>query len=142
LTFVSQPARKVVFLRISYWLGAILDGILVIPMLSPRIGGALFGIEHFDPGNDYRYAMMVGASLMLGWTILLIWADRKPVERKGVLLLTVPIIIGLMLANLFAVSVGLIRFERMIPSWVMETGVLILFCYSYFATSKGLDRVG
>jgi len=134
--------RGVLFLRISYWLGAVLDGILVIPMLIPQIGGVLFGIDRFEPGNDYRYAMMVGAALMFGWTILLIWADRKPVERKGVLLLTVPIIIGLMLANLFAVSVGLIRLERMIPSWVMETGVLILFCYSYLATPKELDRVG
>jgi hypothetical protein len=110
-------------------------------MLIPQIGGVLFGIDRFEPGNDYRYAMMVGASLMFGWTILLIWADRKPVERKGVLLLTVPIVIGLILANLFAVSVGLIQFGRMIPSWVMETGVLILFCYSYFATPKELDRV-
>ena len=134
--------RKMVLLRISYWLGAVLDGVLVVPMLSPKIGGAMFGIDRFDPGNDYRYAMMVGASLMLGWTILLIWAGRKPVERKGVLLLTVPIIIGLMLSNLFAVSVGLIRFERMIIPWVMETGILTLFCYGYFATPKGLDRAG
>jgi hypothetical protein len=134
--------RKVVFLRISYWLGAILDGILVVPMLSPRIGGAMFGIDHFEPGNEYRYAMMVGASLMLGWTIVLIWADRKPVERKGILLLTIPIIIGLMLANLFAVSVRLVEFERMAPSWLMETVVLILFCCSYFANLKATDEVG
>ena len=45
--------RKLVLLRISYWLGAILDGILVIPMLFPRIGGAMFGIDHFEPGNEY-----------------------------------------------------------------------------------------
>jgi hypothetical protein len=52
--------RKVVFLRISYWLGAILDGILVVPMLSPRIGGAMFSIDRFEPGNEYRYAMLGG----------------------------------------------------------------------------------
>jgi hypothetical protein len=137
-----KMTREVIPLRASYWLGAILDGILVVPMLFPQIGGAMLGIDHFGPGNDYRYAMMVGASLMFGWTILLIWADRRPAERKGVLLLTVPVIIGLMLANLFAVSVGLIRFERMIPSWLMETVVLILFCCSYFASPKKTDRVG
>jgi hypothetical protein len=135
-------ARKVIFLRISYWLGAVFDGILVIPMLVPRIGGAMFGIDHFEPGNEYRYAMMVGASLMFGWTILLIWADRKPVERKGILLLTIPVLMGLVFANLFAVSVGLVKFERMIPSWIMQTVVLILFCYSYFATPKEIDKIG
>src|SRR5208283_3709686 len=100
--------RGTLLLRISYWSGAVLDGAMVIPMLLPRVGGALFGIQRINPGSDYRYAMMVGASLMLGWTVLLIWADRRPVERKGVLLITaVPVVAGLMLAGLFAVVAGM-----------------------------------
>lgn len=134
--------KKTILLRISYWFGAIFDGILVIPMLFPRIGGAMFGIEGFEPGNEYRYAMMIGASLMLGWTILLIWADRKPIERKGILALTIPIIMGMISANIYAVSVGLVEVERMIPLWIMQTVVLILFCYSYFATPRTPDKVG
>ena len=125
--------NKVIFLRISYWLGAVLDGLMVIPMLCPRIGGIMFGIDNFNPGNDYKYAMMVGASLMLGWTVLLIWADRKPVERKGVIMITViPVLIGLILAGVFAVSSGLIRIEKMIPTWIIQSILLILFCYSYY----------
>jgi hypothetical protein len=128
---------KVIFLRISYWVGAILDGLMVIPMLFPRIGGIMFGIENFNPGNDYKYAMMVGASLMLGWTVLLIWADRKPVERKGVIMITViPVVIGLILAGTFAVSAGMIRIEKMIPTWIIQSILLILFCYSYYVNSK------
>jgi len=75
--------------------GAIADGLAVIPMLFPDMGGFLFGISNFNPGIEYRYAMGVGASLMLGWAFLLIWADRQPAERKGVLLLTVfPVLFG------------------------------------------------
>lgn len=125
--------NKVIFLHISYWFGAVLDGLMVIPMLCPRIGGIMFGIDNFNPGNDYKYAMMVGASLMLGWTVLLIWADRKPVERKGVIMITViPVVVGLILAGVFAVYCGLIKIEKMIPTWVIQSILLILFCYGYY----------
>ncbi len=132
--------NKTILLRISYWFGAVIDGGMVIPMLSPSVGGAMLGIDNFNPGNEYKYAMMIGASLMLGWTVLLIWADRKPVERKGILLITViPVVIGLVLAGIFAVSVGMMKVEGMIPTWVLQTILLILFSYSYFSTSKAED---
>jgi hypothetical protein len=126
-------------LRTSYWFGAVLDGIMVVPMLFPRIGGVMFGIVDFTPGNDYRYAMMVGASLMLGWTVLLIWADRRPIERKGVIMITaIPVVIGMILAGVFAVFSGLIHIERMIPTWTLQVILLFLFLYSYFGTNDNI----
>jgi hypothetical protein len=128
-------------LRISYWLGAVVDGFMVVPMLSPRVGGALFGIEDFHPGDEYRYAMMIGASLMLGWTVLLIWADRKPLERKGILLITVfPVIIGMALAGVFAAKVGMIGVERMIPTWILQSILVVLFSYSYCSATRANDE--
>lgn len=53
------------WLRVAYRVGAAFDGLMVIPMLAPGIGGKLFGIAGFNPQADCRYAMMVGASLML-----------------------------------------------------------------------------
>lgn len=124
---------KILWLRISYWVGAVLDGLYVIPMLSPKIGGALYGIEGFNPGVEYRYAMSVGAALMLGWTFLLVWADRKPVERRGVLLLTIfPVKVGLDLASIYPIAHGIITPENMIPSWVISVLIYLLFIYSYF----------
>ena len=129
--------RNVLLLRVSYWSGAALDAAMIIPMLSPRIGGVMFGIEHFAPANDYRYAMMVGASLMLGWTVLLLWADRKPVERKGVILITaVPVVIGMALAGAYAVNIGLIRAEKMMPTLLLQAVLLSIFLYSYFAAAR------
>jgi hypothetical protein len=51
---------RVVRLRISYWAGAIADGLAVIPMLSPEVAGFLLEIPDFDPGIEYRYAMGLG----------------------------------------------------------------------------------
>jgi hypothetical protein len=128
--------KRILLLRISYWSGAVIDGTMVVPMLFPRIGGALFGLDHFNPANDYRYAMMVGAALMLGWTVLLIWADRKPLDRKGVIIITaIPVVVGLMGAGAFAVSSGFIKTEKMLPTWVLQMALLVMFVLSYLANS-------
>ena len=44
---------------------------------------------------------------MVGWTLILIWADRKPVERKGVLLLVIAIVIGVALNRITAIPTGI-----------------------------------
>ncbi len=125
--------RKILFIRICYWIGAILDAATLIPMLSPEIGGRMYGITGFNPGIEYRYAMGLGASLMLGWTFLLLWADRKPVERRGVLLLTVfPVLTGLALSGIYAVNSGMVDFSDIIPLWILQSVLAILFITTYF----------
>ncbi len=134
-TAVSR--RKIHWLRISYWVGAVVDGLWVIPMLSPQIGGALYGIKDFNPGGDYRYAMGVGAALMLGWTVLLLWADRKPVERRGVLLLTIcPVKVCLDLASLYLVAYGYLSWDKWALSEVQSAVLYVLFIYSYVNSSS------
>jgi hypothetical protein len=66
------------------------------------------GIDRFAPDLQHRMDMGVGASLMLAWTVLLLWADRKPMERKGVLLLTVfPALACLALTGIIGVIGGI-----------------------------------
>ena len=124
--------NKLLIVRISYWVGAIMDALTIIPMLSPKIGGLMFGISNFNPGKDYRYAMGLAASLMLGWTFLLLWADQKPIERKGVLLLTIfPVLVGLFLSGIYAVHSSMILVDKMVPLWVIQIVIIFLFSYSY-----------
>lgn len=130
-------ARAIAFLRASYWIGAVFDALVVIPLLAPKVASAIFGLRNFDPGSDYRYAMYVAASLMLGWVSLLVWADRKPVERRGVLLLTiVPVIAGLMIAGIYAVRSDFIPAEKMLPTWIMQAILVVLFGFSYLNAGK------
>ena len=70
---------------------------------------------------------------MLGWTFLLIWADRKPLERKGVLLLTAfPVVTGILLAEIYAVATKLISLEEMAPMGLFLVALIALFSFSYF----------
>jgi hypothetical protein len=124
-------SKKIIWLRISYWVGAFADGFATIRMLFPE----------FAHGVEYRYALGLGASLMFGWTILLIWADRKPLERKGVLILTAfPVVSGLLLAEFYAVISGIISFERMLPTGIFLVGLIILFSFSYFNAKSAVDE--
>lgn len=125
--------KNVRWLRIAYWAGAIADAVAAAMMLFPDLGNAVYGRADLIPSNDYRYAMGLGGSLMVGWTILLLWADRKPVERRGVLLLTVfPVLVGLALAGVYAVVSDLVSFARMIPTWVFQGALTSLLLFSYW----------
>jgi len=129
--------NKIIWLRISYWVGAIADAVAGVAMLCPSLIAKAYGLENFNPGVEYRYAMGLAASLMFGWTVLLIWADRKPLERKGILLITVfPAIFGLMAAGGFAVSSGLIELKQMIPTWIYQAFLIWLFLYSYISNKN------
>ena len=124
---------KYPLLRISYWAGAIVDGVAALAMIFPTLGKKMFGLTNFNPGPDYSFAMGMSASLMLGWTALLIWADRDPLARKGILLLTVfPVIFGIVIAEIIVVASGLIAVGQMIPLWIMQVSLSILFIFSYW----------
>jgi hypothetical protein len=119
-------------LRISYWTGAVIDAGAAVQMLVPSLFGVMNGIPGFAPGSDYRFAMGMGASLMLGWTVLLLWADRKPIERSGVLLITlVPVVVGLALNELAAVRAGFLSVQTQAPIWLLQVGIAALFLTSY-----------
>jgi hypothetical protein len=123
--------KQILWLRISYWVGAVADGFATYRMLFPKIAH----------GVEYRYALGLAASLMLGWTILLIWADRKPMERKGVLLLTAfPVVSGLLLAELYAVFSGIVPLGKMLPTGIFLVGLITLFSFSYFNARRMVDE--
>jgi FtsH-binding integral membrane protein len=120
------------WLRISYWAGAIIDGLAAVSMLATAIFGVGGMLSGFSPGAEYRYAMGLGGSLMAGWTALLIWADRKPLERKGVLLLTVfPVMTGIVLRGITAVLAGLVPLFKMLPGIIVPTVVGVLMTFAY-----------
>lgn len=121
---------KIVWLRVSYWAGAIADGVIAVRTLIPEVMGE----------TEFKYAMGIAATVIVGWTFLLIWADRKPVERKGVLLLTVfPVITGLLLTSMYAVAIGIFPIDRIIPLWIVGVGLIVLMSFSYF-NARGLHQ--
>jgi FtsH-binding integral membrane protein len=120
----------VTWLRTSYWAGAVADAVIGILMLIPSRMGE----------TEFRYPMGLAAALMFGWTVLLVWADRKPTERKAILLITVfPVITGLLLSGIYAVATGLLPSTKIIPGLVVGVILIILMLYSY-VNARDLGR--
>ena len=60
--------NRIRWLRISYWTGAVIDGLAALQMLVPALFAITNNLSNFQPDSAYIYAMGMGASLMLGWT--------------------------------------------------------------------------
>jgi hypothetical protein len=130
-------ANAIRWLRISYWVGAVVDAVAAAQMLYPPLFKFGMGLPEFAPGDDYRFAMGMGASLMIGWTALLVWADRKPMERRGVLPLTVlPVIAGLALNQARGVLAGFLPLPAVLPIWALQVGLSALFLGSFWRAGK------
>ena len=71
--------------------------------------------------------MGYGASLMLGWTALLLWAYQRPLERQMAAALTVLVIYGLVATEIVAVLSGALAAWRMVPTWLLQACLLALF---------------
>jgi hypothetical protein len=125
--------RKTKLLRAAFLVGAITDALAVIPMLSPTVAHLMMGWEGMN--EPYRFAMGYAASLMTGWTALLIWAYRSPVERAFVAVLTIIVIAGLAITEIVGVLYGALPAPRMIPTWILQAVLLSLFAYAYFYPS-------
>jgi hypothetical protein len=131
---------RLTYLRFAYWFGAVLDGLMVVPLLFPSVGAAMLGLVDFHPGPDYRYAAALAASLMAGWTALLVWGVFRPVERRGVLLLTAcPVVVGLLAAGGYAVAAGFVRASFMLPIFASQVAGIAIFVSAYLV-ARGVAR--
>ena len=114
--------RKIRWLKASYLAGAVADvGIGILTLIPSRMGE-----------TAVTYPMGLAATVMFGWALLLIWAYRKPVERKGILVITIfPVIIGLLATGLYAVAAGIFPIGRIVPTSTLGIGLIALMGYSY-----------
>ena len=138
----SERGERARLLRIAFMAGAVTDGLALVPMLSPAMARLLWGFDGL--GGPYRFAMGYGAALMGGWTALLVWAHRRPIERAFVAALTVFVIYGLAATEIAAVASGVLPAWRMAPTWVLQVALLGLFAtaYHYPALDRLRRRIG
>ena len=126
--------QKIFWLRVSYWTGIIVDAGAAILLMFPSLASIFFNWPSYQ--NDIAFVTVsgIGAALMWGWTFLLFWANQKPVERRGVLLLTVfPVLIVIILTKLITT----IQFASpWLPDGILQPILVVLFLYSYFNASR------
>ena len=118
---MNEPT-KMKILRAICWIGVAVDALWAVALTYPSLYGTLTGQPQLQFELSLRLAMGIGASLMMGWTLLLAWTAKKPVERKAVLLLTAfPVIAGLIVVA----STGVIH-GNAANTWIVAKCVLLM----------------
>lgn len=131
---IAGGGNRLVAIKLAYWLGIGADALWAVGLLVPQVYALLVGIPDFTPDFQTRQLMLVAGSLMTGWTFLLVWALQRPVERRGVLLLTAfPVIFGLSITTVNGISSG-----NPVLYWVLVKLVVLMIAMvgSYFLASN------
>jgi len=86
---------KMFFIKFPYWLGIGADVLWAIGLLFPDAYACIMGLQDFNPDFTTMQIMRIGGVMMIGWTVILLWAVNKPVENRFVILITAcPIVVG------------------------------------------------
>ena len=113
--------KKIRWLRIAYWIAAIVDFVIAILVLIP----ARMGVTH------YVYPMGLMSAVAFSWGVLLILADRHPLERRWILIPTIVVVALLGIVGLHAGLMEVIPLIRIIPTFIVTIIVLSILIYSY-----------
>ena len=113
--------KKIRWLRIAYWTAAIADFVIAILVLIP----ARMGVTH------YVYPMGLMSAVAFSWGVLLILADRHPLERRWILIPTIVVVALLGIVGLHAGLMEVIPLIRIIPTFIVTIIVLSILIYSY-----------
>jgi hypothetical protein len=136
-----KTPQAYLWLKIMFLIGIIVDALAIVPMLIPSMAHYLWGLD--VSGGAYRFAMYFGAALMLGWTLLLIWAYRNPIERRIVGPLTQVVLAGLAASEIAAICQGSAKLEAFLPTLIMQVVFIISYTIAYLTairkTAKNAD---
>jgi hypothetical protein len=129
--------KKYLLLKLPYYIGAVADFLWSIALFHPSFFGALTGQENFDPNLRVRLIMGIGAILMLGWTILLLWGAREPITRRFIILLTAFLVFGLLIISI----ISCINFEGSSTWIIIKTIFLfVIMIASYLMANKDVKK--
>ena len=117
------------WLRISYWITALADFALAIL--------ALVTVE--PAANRFVYAQGQFAAVAFSWGVVLLIADRKPFERRWVLIPTMLVATLLGVAALYGLLADLIPASRSVPAIIAYVLVVTLLAYSYWVSNQNSE---
>lgn len=134
---MSVTDRRLLLIKIGCWLGIAADALWAVALFIPKLFGMLAGLPDFNPGLQFRLSMAIGGTLMTGWTFLLLWVIRKPIERRFVILLTAfPVVIGLFIVALFEVLEG-----NTFQTWILvKTSVVFVSLIGSYILAGNIAR--
>ena len=116
--------RSILLLRTSYWIAAIADfGIAILVWVPERMGV-----------TEIVYPMGLASAVAFSWAVLLLAADRKPLERRWILIPTILVVALITFARTTFSLDGAIEFN--IALLLFAIALIIFMAYSYYYAAK------
>lgn len=126
------------WIKLSCWIGAVVDAVAALMLLIPELDARITGTAITNSALTYSVPTVTAAALMWGWTVLLAWAAFKPLERHGVLAITIfPVLTSLLGYRLFGLLTAQIDPARNIPILALQIGLMVLFGFSLWNYHHG-----
>ena len=116
--------KHIRLLRLSYWAAAIADFSIAILVLIPERMGL----------NEIVYPMGLISAVAISWGVLLLIADRKPLERRWILIPTILVVALLSMVRILFALNDTIAFS--FAFFVFGIVLIILMAYSYYYANK------
>jgi hypothetical protein len=123
--------NQILWARIAYWTGAIAALIVGIVVFFPAPTEWLLQLDEPMRGAGLMSSKYFGTTAV-AWALFLLWADRRPLERKGILPLTIfPVLVGLIAVGVYAAIEDIASTLNMGLLIGPQIMLLILFGFSY-----------
>jgi drug/metabolite transporter (DMT)-like permease len=116
--------KPILLLRLSYWIAAIADFIVAILAWMPERMGV----------TETVYPMGLASAIAFSWGVLLVMADRKPLERRWILLPTILVVSLIAFARTRFSLDGAIEFS--IALLLFAVALILFMAYSYYYANK------
>ena len=116
--------RAILLLRVSYWTAAVADfAIAALFWIPARMGVA-----------ETVYPMGLASVMAFSWGVLLVMADRRPMERRWILLPTILVVLLIAITRIgFAIG-GAVEFS--IALLLFPLVLIVLMGFSYYYASR------
>ncbi len=115
----------------SYWIGIVADALATLLLFSPTVGDLVLQPLPYTVTPMHLYVSSIAGALMLGWTILLFWGRRRPVERADLLLITLAPVTVMAGAAVAVARSGQIPLPSLLPMFVFYLILYSTFLPSY-----------
>jgi hypothetical protein len=129
---------NVVLLRTAFLIGAVADGVIAIEWFMISLGLVDLPVHpsfFVGSGQDFRFVLSISGLFMMGWAFLLYWGSLRPIERRGVLLLTAVMLFiailsdGIVFGHLFSI-------KQIVLGTSVKLSLVVLFSGSYWYSKK------
>ncbi|MES9814982.1 MAG: hypothetical protein ABW161_19565 [Candidatus Thiodiazotropha sp.] len=116
--------KQVILVRLSYWIAALADFAIAIMTWIPERMGV----------NEIVYPGGLASVIAFSWGVMLLMADRKPIERKWILIPTILVVALITAIRTTFYLGGAIEFS--LPLLLFAIALIILMAYSYYYATK------